>query len=77
MNEALVGNMPVVDVDGSYLYKKYKTLADAGHRLAPLTAPSSPPSGRVTVSGENYMQVAPDIPTVTVTVTVGQYILRL
>ena len=42
MNEAVVGNMTVVDVDGSYLYKKYKTLTDAGHRLAPLTAPPPP-----------------------------------
>eukprot|EP00731_Ephydatia_muelleri_P024343 Em0016g614a len=66
INEAVVDNMTVVDVDGSYLYKKYKTLTDAGHVLAPLTAPPPPPSGWVTVSSENYTQVAPDIPTVTV-----------
>ena len=65
--------MTVVDVDGSYLYKKYKMLTDAGHVIAPLTAPPPPPSGWVTVSSENYTQVAPDIPTI----TVGQYILRL
>ena len=53
------------------MYKKYKTLTDAGHRLAPLTALPPPPSGWVTLAAENYMQVAPDIPAV----TAGQYII--
>ena len=52
-------------VDGSYLYKNHNTLTEAGHRLAPLISPAPPPSGWVTVSSENYLQVAPDLPSVT------------
>ena len=59
-----------MDVDGSYLYKKHKTL---GHRLAPLAPPAPPPSGWVTVSSENYLQVAPDLQTV----TAGQYTIKI
>lgn len=62
-----------MDVDGSYLYKKHKTLTEAGHRLAPLIPPAPPPSGWVTVSSENYLQVAPDLPTV----TAGQYTIKI
>lgn len=59
-------------MDGSYLYKKHKTLTEAGHRVAPPTPPAPPPSGWVTVSSENYLQVAPDLPTV----TAGQYTIK-
>ena len=37
IHEAISAGATVVDVDGSYLYKKHKTLTEAGHRLAPLT----------------------------------------
>jgi len=33
-------NLPVVDVDGSYLEWKYKQLMDAGMTVAPLDAPT-------------------------------------
>ena len=66
-------NATVVDVDGSYLYIKHKTLTDAGHRLAPLSPPAPPPSGWVTVSSENYLQLAPDL----LTVTAGQFTIKL
>ena len=72
IHEAINAGATVVDVDGSYLYKKHKTLTEAGHRLAPLTPPAPPPSGWVTVSSENYLQVAPDLPTV----TAGQYTIK-
>lgn len=37
MPHCIAANMNVVDVDGSYLYKKNKTVTDAGHMhmLAP------------------------------------------
>ena len=73
IREAINGGATVVDVDGSYLYKKHKALTDAVHRLAPLNPPAPPPSGWVTVSSENYLQVAPDLPTV----TAGQYTILL
>ena len=71
--EAINAGATVVDVDGSYLYKKHKTLTDAGHRPAPLNPLVPPPSGWVTISSENYLQVAPDLPTV----TAGQYTIKL
>ena len=71
-----------MDVDGSYLYKKHKILTEAGQRLVPLTSPAPPPSGWVTVSSENYLQVAPNLPTITpgqwtITITNFQYYLTL
>ena len=38
-------DVPVVDVDGSYLYKKYESLVEAGKHVIPLLCPPSPPSG--------------------------------
>ena len=55
----------VVDVDGSHLYQKYKNLSDTGQQLAPLGHPTLPLSGWTTVTSENYLQVAQNIPTVT------------
>jgi hypothetical protein len=37
----------VVDVDGSYLYKKYKRMVDAGSSISPLGPPQQPPQGWV------------------------------
>ena len=73
IHEAINAGATVVDVDGSYLYKKHKTLTDTGHKLVPLNPPAPPPSGWVTVSSENYLQVAADLPTV----TAGQYTIIL
>lgn len=36
-------NLPVVDVDGSYLERKYKQMMDAGMTVAPLGAPTGTP----------------------------------
>ena len=35
----------VVDVDGSYLYKKYKQMVDGGSSVSPLGPPQQPPQG--------------------------------
>ena len=66
MHEAINAGAAVVDVDGSYLYKKHRTLTEAGHTLAPLSPPAPPPSGWVTITEENHLQVSLDLPT-------GQY----
>ena len=47
-----------MDVDGSYLYKKYKLLSDAGTNVAPLPPPEPPQAGWTTLTPENV----PDIP---------------
>ena len=57
--------MEVVDVDGSYLYRKHKVVADAGMRVAPLPLPSPPLSGWESVSQENVAEVAKKVPHVT------------
>ena len=67
IHEAIAAGATVVDVDGSYLYKKHKTLTDAGLRLPPLSSPSPPPSGWVTVSSKKT------IFKLLWTVTAGQY----
>ena len=36
-----------MDVDGSYLYKKYKQMVDAGSSISPLGPPQQPPQGWV------------------------------
>ncbi len=56
--------LPVVDVDGSYLYRKYKVLSDAGKHVS---LPSIPPpiSGWTVMTSENYQSLAPTIPPVT------------
>ena len=57
--------MEVVDVDGSYLYRKHKVVADAGMRVAPLPLPSPPLSGWESVSQENVAEIAKKVPHVT------------
>ena len=39
------GQHPIVDVDGSYLYKNDKSLVEAGKHAIPPLCPPSPPSG--------------------------------
>ena len=55
----------VVDVDGSYLYKKHKDMNEKGENVVPLKPPMPPPLGWVTVTKENYSTIASSIPPVT------------
>lgn len=56
----------IVDVDGSYLYRKYRSLADAGKNVSlPTTPPPPPISGWITMSSENYQTLSSSIPPVT------------
>lgn len=61
----------IVDVDGSYVYRKFKSLADAGKNVSLPTTPPLPMSGWITMSSENYQALSSSIPPV----THGKYIL--
>ena len=57
---------PVIDVDGSYLYRKYKKLDEAGRCVQlPPHHPPPPISGWITLTNENHESLAPTIPPVT------------
>ena len=66
MKKANEDGAAIVDVDGSYLYRKYKSLADAGKNVSlPTTPPPPPISGWITMSNENYQALSSTIPPVT------------
>ena len=52
-------------MDGSYLYKKYQQLVEAGEEVAPLKAPPPPSHGWEAVNEENYLVMATKIPPIT------------
>ena len=43
--EAQQEGAPLIDVDGSYIYKKFKTLIEGGLQVASLPCPTPPISG--------------------------------
>ena len=53
----------VVDVDGSYLYRKYKALVESGEQVVLPSVPAI--AGWVSVTEVNYQNVAPSMPSVT------------
>ena len=55
----------VVDVDGSYLYRKRECMIANGKIVPPLDLPSPPLSGWEVVNKENYKEKAKDLPCVT------------
>ena len=57
--------MSIVDVDGSYLYRKYKTLSDAGENVLLPSIPPPPISGWTAMTSENYQSLALSVPPVT------------
>ena len=60
-------NAVIVDVDGSYLYKKHLRLEASGFVLAPMTPPTSAPlSGWDVVTEANATTMAQKLPCVTV-----------
>ena len=65
MKEVEQEGLAIVDVDGSYLYRKYKTLTKAGEKVSLPSVPLPPISGWTTMSDENYMSLAPTMPPVT------------
>lgn len=55
----------VIDVDGSYLYKKYQRLTENGAAVALIDHPTPPLSGWETVSVDNHREYSEKIPLVT------------
>ena len=55
----------VVDVDGSYLYRKRECMIANGKIVPHLDLPSPPLSGWEVVNKENYKEKAKDLPCVT------------
>ena len=65
MKTALEEGTPVVDVDGSYLYRKYKMLVDAGKHVSLPARPPPPITGWVSLTEENRLSVSSSMPSVT------------
>ena len=55
----------IVDIDESYLYKKYRILTEAGGKVAKPLQPSPPLSGWRAINSNNSNTVVHHIPTVT------------
>lgn len=57
--------LPIVDVDGSYLYRKEQSLIESGISVVPLETPSAPLSGWEVVTDVNMDTIIPKMPVVT------------
>lgn len=57
--------MPVVDVDGSYMYRKKQQLSSAGFTVTTLPVPTPPLSGWELVTSEDSASMSTNIPFVT------------
>ena len=67
VKQAQRDELPIVDVDCSYYYKKYM---EGGHHVIPPPCPSSPLSGWRAINKDSYQTVGLLIPMV----TAGTYI---
>ena len=65
INEAREKKKKVINVDGSYLYKKIERLNEAGVKVDPVGHLPIPISGWETVSADNYSEYSNKIPIVT------------
>ena len=65
IQQAKCEQLPIVDVDGSYLYRKQQSLMDSGVTVAPLDPPAPPLSGWQTLTETNARTIAPMVPLVT------------
>ena len=65
IEQAKSEQLPIVDVDGSYLYRKQQTITQSGIAVAPLPPPSPPLSGWEVVTNGNVQTMASKIPVVT------------
>lgn len=64
VREAVRSNLPIVDVDGSYLYRKQLRLGGASDD-AQLPLPTPPLSGWESVNSENASDMSSNVPRVT------------
>lgn len=65
IRQAIQDKAEVIDVDGSYLYKKTKRLEDAGVLVAPLDLPLAPLTGWEAITEVNASELAKNVPSVT------------
>ena len=65
IHQAIRDNAPIVDVDGSYLYKKSKRFENSGRIVALLYSPSTPITGWEIVTEVIANIIAKKIPCVT------------
>ena len=65
VNQTQQEGTAVVDVDGSYLYRKYRSLTEAGVQVSLPAYPSVPLTGWNPVNEETCQAIAPSIPHVT------------
>ena len=66
MNQAESEGTNIVDVDGSYLYRKYRSIVEAGETTVAQLEPSPPPlTGWKAVTSVTCEEIAPSIPVVT------------
>ena len=65
MHKAKRDATPDVDVDGSFLYKKYMSQVNAGEKVAEPGPPPPPLTGWKLVSEDTFKDVALHIPLVT------------
>ena len=66
VRNAIKDNVEIVDVDGSYLYRKIKRLETTGMNIAPPNHPTSLPiSGWETISETNAAHLSQKMPCIT------------
>ena len=66
MHKAKQDGCPVVDVDGSYVYKKFKSLTNASiPAVMPTGLPPPPIIGWFLVNEDTYLSLSTSIPPVT------------
>ena len=65
IHDAVAEKLPIVDVDGSYLYRKQQALLHTGVHVEPLPLPAPPLAGWEVVTDSNVDTVSASIPIVT------------
>ena len=58
-------DVPIFDIDGSFVYKKYRSLVRDGKHVLTPSVPSCPLSGWRAVNKDSYQRAGPTIPFVT------------
>jgi hypothetical protein len=65
VREAVKEGCRVIDVDGSYLYRKHQQMKQQSRNVAPLGLPPPPVSGWELVCEDNHRDISSRIPKVT------------
>ena len=68
VNQAEQEGTAIVDLDGSYLYRKYESLKNAGEQVSLPADPSPPLAGWKSVKEETYQAIAPSLPLATASI---------